>query len=361
MQDTPIKSLVLDLLRKVREEELALAARLGEAERIADGTPERPSAKDMVAHVAAWRARHAEKLATVARGETPPMWTDTAVVDALNARAYPEYQRQSWEKVAAYAERTYAALVAAVERLSEAELADPHHFPAMRGRTPWPETLGNGAWHPLTHLAEHAHSRGDAKALARIQGARIRGQEAVLAAMARAGIPAESRAEAVYDLACLHALAGQPEPALAALREALAARPDLALHAKHDADFASLRGEPDFQALTADVREAALIAPRAVREASSGATPPLVIDVRDPEEHAAGHVAGAVNIPLGALAGRIGEIPRGRMVVTYCNMYHRGTSRGERAAAQLRASGFDTQALDGGYPGWKAAGLPVEE
>ncbi len=42
-------------------------------------------------------------------------------------------------------------------------------------------------------------------------------------------------------------------------------------------------------------------------------------------------------------------------------MFHRGMSRGERAASLLTQSGFDARALDGGYPGWKQAGLPVEE
>ncbi len=42
-------------------------------------------------------------------------------------------------------------------------------------------------------------------------------------------------------------------------------------------------------------------------------------------------------------------------------MFHRGTSRGERAASLLAQNGLDARALDGGYPGWKAAGLPVEE
>jgi phage shock protein E len=42
-------------------------------------------------------------------------------------------------------------------------------------------------------------------------------------------------------------------------------------------------------------------------------------------------------------------------------MLHRGTSRCERAAVELQENGFDALALDGGFPGWKAAGLPVEE
>ena len=88
---------------------------------------------------------------------------------------------------------------------------------------------------------------------------------------------------------------------------------------------------------------------------------PLVIDVRQPEEYAARHVAGAVNVPLDQLSDRLGDFTRDQLLVTYCNMYHRGTSRGEQAAALLREKGLSARTLDGGYPAWKAAGLPVEE
>jgi rhodanese-related sulfurtransferase len=41
-------------------------------------------------------------------------------------------------------------------------------------------------------------------------------------------------------------------------------------------------------------------------------------------------------------------------------MRHRGSSRSERAAALLRESGYDARALDGGFPAWEEARLPVE-
>ena len=41
-------------------------------------------------------------------------------------------------------------------------------------------------------------------------------------------------------------------------------------------------------------------------------------------------------------------------------MRHRGESRSDRTAALLRESGYEAQALDGGFPAWEAAGLPVE-
>jgi len=98
-----------------------------------------------------------------------------------------------------------------------------------------------------------------------------------------------------------------------------------------------------------------------LRDAFAGNEKPLVIDVRGAGEYADGHVQGAVNVSLGRLAKKLASIPREQPVVTYCNMHHRGESRGERAAAMLREHGYSARALDGGYPGWKEQGFPVEE
>ena len=104
-----------------------------------------------------------------------------------------------------------------------------------------------------------------------------------------------------------------------------------------------------------------VICPKEVYAAQSAEVKPLVIDVRGPKEYAAGHVLGAVNIPLGQLPKKLSKLTRDRLVVTYCNMHHRGSSRGEQAAALLREKGYQAQTLDGGYPHWKEVGLPVEE
>lgn len=106
-----------------------------------------------------------------------------------------------------------------------------------------------------------------------------------------------------------------------------------------------------------------LIAPQQVRALCEGASAdaaPLVIDVRGPAEFGSGHVAGARHIPLSQLARKLKQLPRDRLIVTYCMMHHRGESRGERGAALLREHGFDARALDGGLPAWQEAGLPVE-
>jgi phage shock protein E len=61
-----------------------------------------------------------------------------------------------------------------------------------------------------------------------------------------------------------------------------------------------------------------------------------VVDVRSPEEFRDGGYPGAVNIPLQALAGRLGELPKDKPVVLYCA----SGARSGMAARQLRQAGF---------------------
>lgn len=82
----------------------------------------------------------------------------------------------------------------------------------------------------------------------------------------------------------------------------------------------------------------------------------LLLDVRDPDELAPGRLAGAVNIPLDMLRERAGELPRDRLIVTYCQQ----GQRGHLAACTLRGLGFGAVAnLRGGFALARLHGLPV--
>jgi len=84
-----------------------------------------------------------------------------------------------------------------------------------------------------------------------------------------------------------------------------------------------------------------------------------VIDVRPPEEYAAGHVPGAINIPIRELEQRLKELPHDQDVVAYCRGPH--CVLAFDAVAQLRAKGFQARRLEDGFPEWREAGLPVEK
>jgi rhodanese-related sulfurtransferase len=88
----------------------------------------------------------------------------------------------------------------------------------------------------------------------------------------------------------------------------------------------------------------------------------LVLDVREPDEWQAGHIDGALHIPLADLPVRLGEIPTisgisGRpaaasVLVVVC----RSGARSARAVAWLGRNGYDALNLDGGMGAWSEAG-----
>ncbi|WP_018141199.1 metalloregulator ArsR/SmtB family transcription factor [Thioalkalivibrio sp. ALJ7] len=84
----------------------------------------------------------------------------------------------------------------------------------------------------------------------------------------------------------------------------------------------------------------------------------LLLDVRPPEEFSAGHLAGAVNVPLPELNAFLEDLPTDREVVTYCRGPY--CVLAYDAVARMRDAGYQARRLEGGYPEWAAAGLPVE-
>jgi rhodanese-related sulfurtransferase/biotin operon repressor len=83
-----------------------------------------------------------------------------------------------------------------------------------------------------------------------------------------------------------------------------------------------------------------------------------VLDVRPPEEFAAGHLPGAVNIPIHELEKRLGELPKRKEVVAYCRGPYCLMSY--EAVELLRKKGLKARRLQAGLPEWRRAGLPVE-
>jgi rhodanese-related sulfurtransferase/DNA-binding transcriptional ArsR family regulator len=83
-----------------------------------------------------------------------------------------------------------------------------------------------------------------------------------------------------------------------------------------------------------------------------------VLDVRPAEEYAAGHLPGAINIPLAELEARLGSLDAHKEVIAYCRGPH--CVLAFDAVARLRAQGRRARRLEGGFPEWQRAGLPVE-
>ncbi|HEV3498376.1 MAG TPA: metalloregulator ArsR/SmtB family transcription factor [Actinomycetes bacterium] len=83
----------------------------------------------------------------------------------------------------------------------------------------------------------------------------------------------------------------------------------------------------------------------------------VVLDVRPTAEYAAGHLPGAVSIPVQELRRRLAELPADREIVAYCRGPY--CAFAHDAVELLREAGFTARRLEDGLPEWQAAGLAV--
>ncbi len=106
------------------------------------------------------------------------------------------------------------------------------------------------------------------------------------------------------------------------------------------------------------VRRLEMVDADGLAERIAGGEELLVLDVRDGDEFAAGHIPGSIHIPYGALADRSAELPRGRAIATVCS----GGKRSGLAASILQRQGFDriVHVNNGGVGSWRRRGNPVE-
>jgi rhodanese-related sulfurtransferase len=84
----------------------------------------------------------------------------------------------------------------------------------------------------------------------------------------------------------------------------------------------------------------------------------VIIDTRPANEYAAGHIAGAISVPIDELQERLKQLPKGKEYVAYCRGPY--CAYADRAVELLRSNGRRARRLAQGFPEWKASGLPFE-
>jgi rhodanese-related sulfurtransferase len=84
----------------------------------------------------------------------------------------------------------------------------------------------------------------------------------------------------------------------------------------------------------------------------------IVLDVRPEEEYRAGHIPGALSVPVEKLEAALQTLPRDREIVAYCRGPYCVFS--DEAVALLNSRGYRAKRLADGLPDWRAAGMPVE-
>jgi NADPH-dependent 2,4-dienoyl-CoA reductase/sulfur reductase-like enzyme/rhodanese-related sulfurtransferase len=132
-----------------------------------------------------------------------------------------------------------------------------------------------------------------------------------------------------------------------------------------DLEEAELCYAPQFGAAKDPVNIAGMIAANALRGdgpvahwADAKSPQSYVLDVREPEEFALGHIEGAHNVPLNSLRGRMSELPRDREILVYCVV----GQRSYYASRALRLDGFPARNISGGMKTYHAeSGGPPSE
>jgi rhodanese-related sulfurtransferase len=200
------------------------------------------------------------------------------------------------------------------------------------------KALANGKRLELVDLL--AQGERSAGALARAAGLGLTTASAHLQALKRAGLVATRReGTRIY-----YRLAGQDVAALYSLLQHVAGTRQAAAGRAREAYL----GPDDTDQLT---REELL---ERVRAGTA-----TVIDVRPAEEYAAGHIPGAVSVPLDELEARLASLPGGGEIIAYC----RGTNclLAHDAVRLLGARGRPARRLADGMLEWRLAGLPVTQ
>lgn len=235
-----LKSKLIELIERACEEEQMLFDKLSEDERSVAGEPDRWSPKDVIAHLAGWKARLAENLAAAAGGETPVRYDD---FEAVNAREFEENRDRSWSEVLGKAAEACRQLVEQVEARSEGELRGRETLPWQGDWPLWRLIVGSGYIHPMAmHLGPIYIERGEKEYATELQ-------EEAAKLLWELDDSGSWQGLVRYNLACQYALAGETERAIEELREALELNPGLTGWSKEDPDFVCIREEPGYLAL----------------------------------------------------------------------------------------------------------------
>lgn len=231
------KSALLDAIRYIASLEQNFINGVSEADQKATGTIDQWSAKDLIAHNAAWKDDMYRRLA----GEELPPIDD---LEVINAELFAAYQDKPWDELVNFTLFVQAILESTVAGLEPEELDGYKPLGWPEGTPVWRSIAGTTCIHPLVHLSENAIERGDAQHAVQLQ------KNAVPVLQEIDDSP-QWRSNLVYNLACQYALAGDSQNAILQLGEALRLNPDLAEWSQQDSDLDSLREHPAYQVLYA--------------------------------------------------------------------------------------------------------------
>jgi hypothetical protein len=228
---SPLHDDLVALLRITRAAERDLFALLDPERRDAAGSIGDWSAKDVQAHLAAWRAIEARRLQASATDDPSLTAGDPATTDpedASNARIQADHADLPWVAIADEADAATEALISAIGISSTELLCECEGTSAGTG--------ANGVNHAMAHLSDIARLAGDNARYARFSAE-------VEEVIRRNHLPPRDSGTILYNIACHRALTGELDVARHLLRTAFGRRADLAEYAATDPDLEALHDE----------------------------------------------------------------------------------------------------------------------
>jgi tetratricopeptide (TPR) repeat protein len=234
-----LKRKALGLLERAYKEEQAFVQRLSDEERFTVGTPEQWSAKDTIAHIAAWKERAVQELTAMASGEPGP---DFDGYDQINARIFKKHQDFAWSEVLNKSRQVHRLLQEQTEAMPNDVLTDTRALD-WYGEPIWQLIVVRGCTHPLHHLAQRYIERGNADYATRIQ-------EEATDLLLQLDDDSVWQSYVHYGLANHYAGLGQTEKTINELREAFRLNPDLIERSRENPSFASVQEDTEYRSLS---------------------------------------------------------------------------------------------------------------
>jgi tetratricopeptide (TPR) repeat protein len=233
-----LKLKLLDLVECAYRQEQIFVQSLSDEERSAASTLERWSAKDTIAHIAAWKERAAQVLVALQSGEPGPGFDG---LNQFNARIFKEHQGLTWNDILDKSGQAYRFLWEQTEATPDDVLAAPE--PSDQHNEPvWWFVVGAGYNHSLGHLAQYHIERGNATFALEIQ-------RRAAGPLLQLDEGPDWQSLVHYGLAIYYAAAGQSERAIGALRRAFRLNSGLVERSKEDPRLAPIQEHPRYHSL----------------------------------------------------------------------------------------------------------------
>jgi tetratricopeptide (TPR) repeat protein len=230
-----IKEQLLKILDEGRTSELEFFSHLTDEDRTFEGTYEKWSAKDCVAHALYWEDVRSTQGMRFIRGEEQKQIPRG---EQANAESYEQFSKSTWEEVEAFAEQVQSKMVETVQGMDEETLTGP--WVEAEERRMWEVLEGAAYSHKLGHFAQFYTERSRME-----EASQLWKEWADLVSPLDSSPEWQGRVR--YNAACGLALAGDAEGALEELRIGLTQRPGLKTWSRLDSDLENLHELPEFK------------------------------------------------------------------------------------------------------------------